>query len=596
MNSHQNKFFRHFWWLLGSAFLVSAFASFTFTQETRQLTAEKPPVSNKRTALVIGNANYQTARTLANPVNDATDMAAALKELGFDVISGTDLTLRQMREKVREFGDKLKANGGVGLFYYAGHGVQVKGTNYLIPVDADIAREDEIEDSAYSLDSLFGKVATANNGLNIVILDACRNNPFARSWSRSLDAGGLAQVNAPTGTIIAYATEVNKTASDGPGRNGVYTGEFLKAMKRPYVKIEETFKDVLRAVRESSKGNQTPWLSTSISGDFFFVPPMGNTALYSRWEAMLKRKDYSSLIEETTSELKGNPRNIVALRMRAEAYSDTNMRNATSDQIAIGKLKVNPSDEYEYEAICYANGYIAYPDAGDDDRAVAECNEAIKINPSLGVAYVDRGIIFRNRKKEERAIADFTRAIEIDSKYTRPYAWRGGAYFETGEYDLAIADFTTALALKPRSYVLLDRAWAYYKQKKYDQALADLSNPSDFTNSVLAYLRRGRIYYETKKYDLAIAEFSKAIIQSRDYHIAEPFYGRALCYFEMQKRDLALLDYAEAIKVDPQYIPAYRARAKIYRLIGKEALASEDERVGDVLEKTKGWLNLEYDW
>ncbi len=239
-------------------------------QEKRQLTAENPQVSSKRTALVIGNGDYQNARKLVNPVNDATDMAAALRDVGFEVISGTDLTLKQMNDKVRQFGDTLKANGGVGLFYYAGHGIQVGGRNYLIPIDANIPREDEIDFNALNLELVLRKLDSASNGLNIVVLDACRNNPFARSWTRGEDAGGLAQISAPTGTFIAYATSPDKTASDGEGRNGLYTSQMLKALKQPNLKIEETFKEVRKGVDVASGGKQVPWDSSSLRGEFYF--------------------------------------------------------------------------------------------------------------------------------------------------------------------------------------------------------------------------------------------------------------------------------------------------------------------------------------
>lgn len=250
--------------LIGAA-LLSA-------QDDRQLTREKEKKadSTSRTALVIGNSDYIKARTLVNPANDAVDMARSLTSLGFNVISGNNLDLKQMNDKVREFGDQLKASGGVGLFYYAGHGIQVGGRNYLIPVNADIPREDEVDFNALNLDLILRKMATANNGLNIVILDACRNNPFARSWSRGDDTGGLAQITAPTGTFIAYATSPDRTASDGTGRNGLYTGELLKYIPQMNMKIEEVFKQVTIAVDRTSGGAQVPWTSSSLRGDFYF--------------------------------------------------------------------------------------------------------------------------------------------------------------------------------------------------------------------------------------------------------------------------------------------------------------------------------------
>ncbi len=252
-------------------------------QKPRELTQDDDNGNKrlKRTALVIGNAEYKIARKLANPANDAADMAKNLTDLGFEVISGTNLSLKAMRDKVREFGDRLRANGGVGLFYYAGHGIQMSGKNYLIPVEADIQREDEIEDTSLNFDVVLRKIATANNGLNIVILDACRNNPFARSWSRSADEGGLAQITAPTGTFIAYATSPDHTASDGTGRNGLYTSELLKIIQKPNIKLEDAFKQVTIAVDKASGGKQVPWTSSSLRGEFYFKQTGQNAAIKS---------------------------------------------------------------------------------------------------------------------------------------------------------------------------------------------------------------------------------------------------------------------------------------------------------------------------
>src|SRR5580765_3122718 len=254
--------------ILITLFLCCAVSS---AQETRNLEREKVnPMSEKRLALVIGNGSYQNARQLANSSNAATDIANTLATLDFEVIYGVDLSLKQMNDKVREFGDKLKANGGVGLFYYAGHGIQVGGRNYLIAVEANILREDEIAAAALNFDIVLRKMATANNGLNIVVLDACRNNPFARSWSRGAEEGGLAQISAPTGTFIAYSTSPDRTASDGTGRNGLYTTELLKVLRQPNLKIEEAFKQVTIAVDRTSSGKQIPWTSSSLRGDFYF--------------------------------------------------------------------------------------------------------------------------------------------------------------------------------------------------------------------------------------------------------------------------------------------------------------------------------------
>ncbi|MGH9939188.1 MAG: caspase family protein, partial [Blastocatellia bacterium] len=177
------------------------------------------PTTEPRVALVIGNGAYQDA-PLLNPVNDASDMAAALKKVGFDVIAGQNRTQGAMLRDIDEFGRRLK-RGGVGLFYFAGHGMQVRGENYLIPVGVKIQKELDVEVEAIKLSRVLNEMEEAHNRLNILILDACRNNPFARSFRSG--ANGLGQVAAPAGTLIAYATNPGSTASDGPGRNGLYT-------------------------------------------------------------------------------------------------------------------------------------------------------------------------------------------------------------------------------------------------------------------------------------------------------------------------------------------------------------------------------------
>ena len=225
--------------------------------------------NEKRVALVIGNSRYETA-PLRNPVNDANLMASALREMGFDVIARNDVDLRGMQLAVREFSRKIQ-NGSVGLFYYAGHGMQSGGRNFLIPIDAQIETEGDLVLEGLDLNSVLEQMGMAQNRLNIVILDACRNNPFTRSF-RSYSQQGLAQVNAPSGTFIAYATAPGQTASDGKGQNGLYTQELLANMRAPGLPIEEVFKNVRVQVKQKSNGAQIPWDASSLEGSFYFVP------------------------------------------------------------------------------------------------------------------------------------------------------------------------------------------------------------------------------------------------------------------------------------------------------------------------------------
>ena len=222
----------------------------------------------ERHALVIGNANYQSS-PLRNPLNDARDMAAALKGLGFQVQSLLDADAGQMEQAILDFGDRLRT-GGVGLFYYAGHGVQAQGSNYLIPLQANISREIQLKRKAIDAGLVLDAMGAANNGLNIVILDACRDNPYANSFRNT--TRGLARMDSPTGSLIAYATAPGDVAADGDGRNGVFTKHLLEQMQKPGVQVEQVFKQVTQAVHAETRQRQTPFTTSSLLGEFYFKP------------------------------------------------------------------------------------------------------------------------------------------------------------------------------------------------------------------------------------------------------------------------------------------------------------------------------------
>jgi len=227
--------------------------------------------TGRRLALVIGNANYSLGGTLANPINDAIAMSEVLKKVGFEVNTYTNADQKTIKKAMDEFGEKLD-DYNVGLFYYAGHGVQVNGTNYIIPIDANLKKEQDVDYDCVEIGRILGKMEDSGNETNIIILDACRDNPFERTWSgRSARTRGLAFMAAPSGSIIAYATAPGNTASDGPGKNGLYTETLLECIQMPGLQIEEVFKNVRILVEKKSNNTQTPWESTSLKGEFYFI-------------------------------------------------------------------------------------------------------------------------------------------------------------------------------------------------------------------------------------------------------------------------------------------------------------------------------------
>ncbi|MEO0316171.1 MAG: hypothetical protein RI928_2627 [Pseudomonadota bacterium] len=220
-----------------------------------------------KVALVIGNATYKNS-PLRNPENDAKDFAKSLKGFGFTVIERTNLTTKQIGPMLREFRSKL-VPGSVAVVFYAGHGLQIKGENYLPTVDADIQGEEDVPMQSLSTRQLMDVLAESGTRMNLVFLDACRNNPYSRRFRST--TRGLSRENAPSGTLISFATRPGSEAADGDGRNGLYTSVLLQQIKLADQPIEQVLKKVVAGVKQASNGQQEPWIEGSIDGDFCFA-------------------------------------------------------------------------------------------------------------------------------------------------------------------------------------------------------------------------------------------------------------------------------------------------------------------------------------
>jgi uncharacterized caspase-like protein len=235
-----------------------------------------------RTAQVIGNADYKSA-PLRNPVNDARDMARTLRSLNFDVIEEINASEQNMVLAIDKFYMRLK-RADVGVFYFAGHGIQANGVNYLIPVKARVTTETDLLFEAVDAGRVLGKMQSAGNRLNIVILDACRDNPFKRSFRTT--EKGLAQMDAPKGTIIAYATSPGSVAADGRGRNGIYTKHLLKNLTRKGMSVYDVFRETGLGVMQDTGEKQVPWISsTPVQRYYIAGSGGGNEAERRRFEA-----------------------------------------------------------------------------------------------------------------------------------------------------------------------------------------------------------------------------------------------------------------------------------------------------------------------
>jgi len=240
---------------------VIIFISITFIYET---------YAQERFALVIGNSKYENQKPLANPTNDAKDLASALKNVGFDVHIKLNADHESMEKSIRDFGGKLKKNS-VGLFYFSGHGVQYEGKNYLIPTKiSNIIKYFDLRYKSVDTSFILESMKQNNNKLNIIILDACRNNPF-KGFSKNLDKG-LSKLSGVEGTIIAYATSPGEIALDGDGRNSPYAKYLVKLIEQPNLDVEILLRELNKRVKKETRGVQIPWYEASIDEAFYFNP------------------------------------------------------------------------------------------------------------------------------------------------------------------------------------------------------------------------------------------------------------------------------------------------------------------------------------
>jgi len=340
-----------------------------------------PAFAESRLALVIGQSAYKSVPALPNPGNDARAVTQMLTDSGFEVVSAADLSQNQLREKVSEFAGKIAAKGSdtVAMIFYAGHGLQIDGENFLVPVDVDVKRESDIPMQAVRVNDILNTLTSVPSKMRFLLLDACRNNPFPE-LNKSVGRG-LAIVDAKIGapnTFMSFSTSPGAEAEDGSGANSPYTTALLAAAKEPNIPIEETFKRVRLAVNKATDGRQTPWDSSSLTEDFRF----SGTAVAGPKLASVKKT-----VEEWKRDLKGKP---------VEAANEL--------------IVVDGTDEaYEAFAVLYASTPrgLQAKDWLDRHRRMVAWNNAVIINTAAGyrafiLQYPDSDLVATARKLEER--------------------------------------------------------------------------------------------------------------------------------------------------------------------------------------------------
>ncbi len=348
-----------------------------------------------RIALVIGNSAYAGDAALVNPVNDAAAMGATLRGLGFEVVEVRDGSKTQMRESIAKIKAALQGKQAIGMLYYAGHGFQLNWHNYMVPIDAKMSTAADVAHQAVDLGQVIDAFRTAGNRMSIVVLDACRDNPFEGTTTGK----GLAQLDAPPGTFLAFATAPGNVAQDGDEKsgNGLYTKYLLQELKKPQAKIEDVFKRVRLNVRQQSQGRQIPWESTSLEDDFYF-----NAGLKPTQKLDLSEKEIAFNKEKAEWDKIKNSTNVNDFYAFLQAFPNGNLSDlvqAKVEQFQRSKTVVTPDqfgikqdgvfdkykagDEYEFvvkdalTGLVRGSGKITAHARGEDEI------EGVSDNPQL---------------------------------------------------------------------------------------------------------------------------------------------------------------------------------------------------------------------
>ena len=385
-------------------------------------------------ALVIGNASYTDLGALKNPHNDADDMTAALEGLGFNVEKVLDASLTQMENAVIRLKNRLSdSKNSYGFFFYAGHGVQSNGVNYLIPVGANVPSENYLRERALSVQSMLLELNDAGNELNVVVLDCCRDNPF--SWTRG-GTRGLSVVSfQPADSIIVYAASEGMPAADGEGRNGLFTEHLLDNIKTPGLEVSEVIRRTGAGVSLASGNQQRP----AVYNQFFGLAYLGTAP-----DRGQRRNTPSSPVVPQQTAKTANP-------VQASTHNELGLKYSEEWDYARAIVEFDEAIRLDPKfAAAYNNRGFAYNNTRGYDRAIEDCSEAIRLDPGFAAAYLNRGDSYNGKNDYDKAIADYSEAIKLGSNTAFSYNKRGNAYYAKKDYRQAVADFEQALRLDPK--------------------------------------------------------------------------------------------------------------------------------------------------
>ena len=526
----------------------------------------------KRIALVIGNAEYVHVSPLKNPVNDAELMKSTLISLGFDVIMANNIkTERQFLDTLRSFQRKSAAYN-VRFVYYAGHAVQIREENFLLPTEEKFEIITDFSDYAIPLSKITTPFTQVENKINIVILDACRDNPFKNaSESRGLIVEELLNEQSSDGVLIAYATTSGSTASDGlkESKNSVFCKSLAKNMMFPDIPFEDVLKKVRIDVKQAL--NQKPEYRNSLENTLY-LKKSTYTDQIIEIDSLINAEDYELAKEKVIEVLTKAPDYKLALLRRGRI--EYNLKNKDYNGSHLFKAdSLYPNDPQVHE---YLGRY--YSTIGEIEKAIQSMNKAIDLDSQDPELFYWRARIYEDEKETKEAESDYTQSIVLDSTIIRFFN-RAQFYKRIENYELALSDYSQAISYdkeNPRWYD--ERANCYIEKGDFTAALKDLDKALDLAqDNPYYYINRADFYKEQKKYELSLKDYATALELSNDPNqSSRALNNRATIYEAQEKFDLAAEEYTRAIEKSPNDPLYYSNRARIYKKQQNYALALTD--------------------
>jgi tetratricopeptide (TPR) repeat protein len=585
----------------------------------------------KRLALVIGNSNYEKGE-LKNPVNDAKLIAKTLDSLGFDVIEKYNLaTQLEFKNAIKEFGTR-RENYEVGFVYYAGHGIQVNDENFMLPTKVSFNSEIDVQEDGVSVKSIMRYLESKSSQVNILILDACRDNPFETTWkkTRSVKGDGLAKLLPPSGSLIAFSTEPGNTAADGEKENSIYCISLAKNLKLENTSLDQVFRNVRREVLETSNNFQRPIEASQLTGSTFYLVKSNFSKEFDKIESLIsnnKNKEAKILIDNIILKESNNKR---AYKLMGDNYfAQKNYEQAIESYNTAIKIDTNYVSAITQKTIVYEKIADNYGSLGDYQmqneyykKSLEEINKLIILDENNKDLYNRRGIIYHYYFDDTiNGLNDYNKSIQIDPFFIKPYINRANLYSEIGEKEKVLNDFNKAISLIPNSNELsklniatLNESIAgfYFENNNLNNALIYLTKAIESDPQYdLPYLRRAKVYKaqnDTIKSEIDLNKYielqpftmagfaikrdayidfdqiDKAILCSTNIILYLPntatnYYTRGTLYEKINQYEKALVDYNKAIELEPKNSDWLFNRAFLY-----QTMEQYDKSLSDYLK------------